>query len=153
MKVASKDERVVAREEDRLEDVIEGGLEGIFLITRAGALEVAFLLVLVKEDERVDAEGRLGFEGDRARRRDVFAVAGIGGGGICSRAETTAEVFLVTLFFWTTRRVDWGPPTSSSPPLLKIHLVMVRLQKDIVIKPQPLHILHKFFDRCRVQFG
>lgn len=150
MKVASKDERVVAREEDRLEDAIEGGLEGIFLITRAGALEVVFLLVLVEEDGRVDAEGRLGFEGERARGRGVFAVAGIGGGGICSRAET---VFLVTLFFWTRRRVDWGLSVPSSPPLLKIHLVMVRRQEDTIIKPQPLYILHEFFDRCRVQLG
>lgn len=49
--------------------------------------------------------GRLDFEGDNARGRDVFATAGIGGGGICSRAETAA-VFLAPLFLGTTRRAD-----------------------------------------------
>lgn len=67
------------------------------------------IIVFGGEDKKVvgelDVGGRLDFEGDNARGRDVFATAGIGGGGICSRAEATAA-FLVLLFLGMTRRTD-----------------------------------------------
>lgn len=88
-----------------------------FRTAREGALVLDLVAVLMRdftvtiaegEEENIgelEVGGRLDFEGDRARGRDVFATTGMGGGGICSRAEAAA-VFLAALFLGTTRRAD-----------------------------------------------
>lgn len=115
----SVDERAVARDEGLLESETGKTSEGIIfrtirvvlVVALMPALMVGLTIIVFGGDEKVvgelDVGGRLDFEGDNARGRDVFATAGIGGGGggICSRAEATA-VFLVLLFLGMTRRAD-----------------------------------------------
>lgn len=112
----SVDERFVARDEGRLEletsESLEGTMfRGVLVVVLVVVLIGGFTVIVVGGDEQnksigeLGVGGRLGFEGDRARARDVFATVGIGGGGICSRAEVAA-VFLAVLFLGTTRRAD-----------------------------------------------
>lgn len=120
MAAVSVDERAVARDDGLLESETCKTSEGTIFRTARAVLVMALIAALVVdltiivfggEDKKVVGElnvgGRLDFEGDNARGRDVFATAGIGGGGggICSRAEATA-VFLVLLFLGMTRRTD-----------------------------------------------
>jgi hypothetical protein len=103
--VVSSEERVVARDDGRVDAEAIEPFDGTFRVVRP----TVFLDGRTGEDEG----GRLGFPGERLG--PLEGCAGRGGGGILSRAEVPT-VFLATLFLGTTSRSGWAfgwPPPSS----------------------------------------
>jgi len=111
--VVSSEERVVARDDGRVDAEAIEPFDGTFRVVRP----TVFLVGKGRagDDDRTgeDEGGRLGFPGERLS--PLEGCAGRGGGGILSRAEVPT-VFLATLFLGITSRSGWTfgwPPPSS----------------------------------------
>ena len=111
--VVSSEERVVAREDGRVDAEAIEAFDGTLRVVRP----TVFLAGKGRagDDDRTgeDEGGRLGFPGERLS--PLEGCAGRGGGGILSRAEVPT-VFFATLFLGTTSRpgwaFGWSPPSS-----------------------------------------